>query len=95
MIWPMEKNDEILELYDKALNKWGHEAQLNMLFEECGELLSAIGKLKRGRNDKYDVITELADVSIMVEQMAILFGYDEYVAEKARKLTRLKERLDK
>lgn len=90
----MEKS-EILELYDKAISKWGHEAQLNMLFEECGELLSAIGKLKRGRCDKYDVITELADVSIMVEQMAVLFGHDEYVAEKARKLMRLKERLDK
>jgi NTP pyrophosphatase (non-canonical NTP hydrolase) len=63
--------------------------------EETGELLAALGKFDRNRVGEADVITELADVSIMVEQMAVVFGMDDFKKEKERKLTRLKERLDK
>jgi NTP pyrophosphatase (non-canonical NTP hydrolase) len=63
--------------------------------EETGELLAALGKFDRNRVGEADVITELADVSIMVEQMAVVFGLDDFKREKERKLTRLKERLDK
>lgn len=90
----MEKK-EILDIYTEALDKWGTSAQIMMLYEECGELLSAISKLERGRVSENDVITELADVSIMVEQIALLFGYDKFENEKENKLKRLKERLDK
>lgn len=86
---------ETLETYFKALDKWGTSAQIMMLYEECGELLSAISKLERGRVSEDDVVTELADVSIMVEQIALLFGYDKFEKEKGNKLERLKERLEK
>lgn len=42
-----------------------------------------------------DILTELADVHIMVEQMAYFFGWEEFEAEKKRKLARLEERLNK
>jgi len=90
----MEKEKRI-ELYQKALSKWGADAQVKMLNEEIGELLAAMGKFDRRRVGVYDVITELADVSIMVEQMADLFGYEEFEKEKDYKLTRLEERLEK
>lgn len=61
--------------------------------EECAELIDALAKYNRGRADAKDVITELADVSIMVEQMAIFFGKEEFEAEKVRKLKRLQERI--
>lgn len=63
------------------------------LVEECGELLDVIAKSYRNRAGKDDIITELADVSIMVEQMAFFYGLGEFRAEKERKLLRLKERL--
>lgn len=87
----MEKKN--LKLYDKALNRYGIIAQTWMLIEECGELLNAFAKLKRGRATKEDVITELADVHIMIEQMAYFFGLDEFKVEKERKLARLEGRL--
>jgi NTP pyrophosphatase (non-canonical NTP hydrolase) len=90
----MEKEKRI-ELYQKALSKWGVLAQQKMLMEEVGELFSAIGKFDRMRVEEKDVITELADVSIMVEQMATLFGYEAFEKEKEYKLNRLKERLEK
>ena len=89
----MEKEKK-LKIYKTALSKYGEEAQLNMLYEEMGELLTAIARLKRGRANHFDVMTELADVSIMVEQMATLMSFDDFETEKDRKLNRLKEKLN-
>ena len=89
----MEKTS--VELYFKAIGQYGIVNQEWMLVEECGELLNAFAKLRRGRASKEDIITELADVHIMVEQMACFFGLEEFKAEKERKLERLNERLKK
>lgn len=83
------------EVYETALTKWGIENQLWMVIEECGELLNAIGKMRRERVTREEVITELADVTIMCEQIAQYVGYDDYTKEMERKLERLKERLAK
>ena len=88
----MNETDKCL-LYNSALNEYGIKAQQMVLVEECGELLNATAKAYRNRAGRDDIITELADVSIMVEQMAFFYGLDEFRAEKERKLLRLKERL--
>ena len=88
----MTDTEKVL-LYTKVLNAWGVDAQVRMVMEESGEMLAALGKAGRGRVTKMDVITELADVSIMMEQMAVFFGLDEFRAEKERKLQRLQKRL--
>lgn len=82
-------------LYNEVLNKYGLSAQLFMVMEECGELLNVLAKAKRNRAGRDEIITELADVSIMVEQMAFFYGENEYLVEKERKLQRLKERLSR
>ena len=87
--------EERLELYDKAISKWGMRPQVDMVFEECGELINALAKWLRGRGNGEEVITELADVQIMIEQMTSIFGKDKFDAEVERKLIRLKERLNK
>lgn len=89
----MDKEERI-KIYKRAISIWGSEAQIHMVFEECGELINAIAKLHRGRATIKDVITELADVSIMIEQMATMLGYDEYEVEKDKKIQRLVKRLD-
>lgn len=86
--------NERLELYKSAINNWGIRPQVMMVMEETGEMLNAIGKYDRGRANESDVITELADVWIMMEQMATFFGWEEFKKEKERKLERLKERLN-
>ena len=86
--------EESRELYRKALQKYGIMPQVLMVTEECGELLSALSKYNRRRVEKADVITELADVSIMVEQLAEFLVYEEFEKEKERKLERLKHRLN-
>lgn len=88
----MTDTEKVL-LYTDALDSWGIEAQVAMVMEETGEMLSALAKARRGRVSKDEIITELVDVSIMMEQMAVCFGLDEFREEKERKLLRLKERL--
>lgn len=83
------------ELYLKAIDTWGQMPQINMVNEECGELITSLARYLRGRDTADDVITEVADVSIMMEQMAVLFGKEQFEKEKERKLQRLKERLEK
>ena len=82
-------------LYAHALVEYGPEAQQMMLIEEIGELLNAVAKFPRGRSRPEDIIEELADVSIMVEQIALLYGWERFELERERKLERLKMRLEK
>ena len=77
-----------------ALATFGAEHQRMMCIEECAELIDALAKYDRGRADTKDVITELADVCVMVEQMAMLFGKGEFEKEKERKLKRLQKKID-
>jgi NTP pyrophosphatase (non-canonical NTP hydrolase) len=86
----MDKESRI-ELYKEAINKWGEEAQVNMLNEECGELITAVAQFKRGRTSHHDVMTELADVFIMIEQIATMMNYEDFEKELDRKLIRLRD----
>ena len=86
--------DERIRICTRALQTYGFDSQRMMLFEEVGELLNALAKMARGRASEDEVITELADVSIMVEQMAIHFGYESFIKEKDRKIQRLLLRLN-
>ena len=87
--------EERNNIYMKALEKWGANAQLTMVYEELGELATALARYERGRTTDEDVITELADVTIMCEQMALLFGQEKYEEEIENKINRLTERLNK
>lgn len=89
----MEKREK-LSLFKRAIEQWGVHPQVRMVFEECSELMNALAKTYRCRATKEDVITELADVAILVEQMAVVFGYEEYEKEIERKLEKFKQKLE-
>lgn len=82
-----------MSLYNMALTKYGIISQRWMLIEELGELLDAIAKLERKRIKIEDLMTELADASIMIEQISLYYGWDQFMQERERKLIRLNERL--
>ena len=87
----MEK-EERLKLYKKAIDLWGVEAQRNMAFEELGELNTILARDRRGRATKEEILTELADVTIMCEQMAVILGFEDYEKELDNKLIRLRDK---
>lgn len=91
----MEKTILPEQIYATAILEFGIQPQINMAIEECSELVNALCKYRRGRNTDEDVITEIADVMIMAEQMAFIFGQEEVQKEKERKQLRLLDRIRK
>lgn len=82
------------EIYAKALETWGEEAQIAMVFEEMAELQKELCKALRGKKRTDAIAEEIADVEIMLEQMKLHFGVDGDVENyKVCKLERLKNRL--
>lgn len=84
---------DMKEISSQTIKKWGIVAQLWMVVEECAELTNAISKFERGRVNELSVIEELADVSIMVDQMSFYFGKTEFESIREVKLQRLLDRL--
>lgn len=76
----------------RALETYGIREQKMMLFEEMAELQDAICKEHRGRiSSLVDISTEIADVAIMCEQMALYYGKDRvemFIEEKLERLYR-------
>lgn len=84
----------IEDLLQEALDTWGEDAQIMMALEECGELITALTQYWRGRKTKEEVAEEIADVSIMMRQMRLVFGYETVNEIEAGKLVRLKKRIE-
>lgn len=82
------------EIARQAVSTWGATAQIDMLVEECSELVLAIQHWKRGRVTAEEVAGELADVSIMVAQARLMFGAEAMDAAREAKIIRLVGRLD-
>lgn len=91
--WLMEHPGRI---YTLALHKWGREAQLGIIFEELGELISQISRYfirKRGSID--DLASEVADAEICCAQLRMMMGECSELIDEQKdfKLRRLIERL--
>jgi len=64
-----------------AIDTWGADAQIGQLFEEMGELQTAISRYHyRNRGTLKDIAEEIVDVSIMVREMTELYDIHELVS---------------
>lgn len=82
------------EICRRALEAFGEEAQMVMAIEEMSELTKELCKHRRGRDNVEAIAEEIADVEIMLRQMAILFDCS-FTVDKFRryKLERLAGRI--
>lgn len=78
----------------EAIRRFGEESQKRMAVEECAELINVLAKESRGRVTKEEIITEIADVSIMAAQLSIIYGVEATEKEIERKIARLDARLN-
>lgn len=78
-----------------ALETYGGWPQIMMCIEECAELTNALAKMSRNRGTTMDIVTEIADVSIIIDQLSMMFGEMKVHEERVRKIERLKERLER
>ena len=89
------KSLKILTVPVLAVQHYGAEHQKKKAIEEMGELITAISREQDGRATTEQVITEIADVQIMMRQLALIYGIDAVANEIDRKQRRLLRRMDK
>ena len=82
------------KVYQAALNKWGVDIQTMMAVEEMSELTKEICKIKRGKIDLEALADEIADVTIMLEQLREIYGLNDAVCDHMdAKILRLQSRV--
>ena len=84
-----------MTILEEAIATFGKDMQLTVAVEEFSELIKEICKSKRGRDNRNNIIEEIADCYIMLEQLGIIFGIDSNDINQVidEKLTRLEKRL--
>lgn len=91
----MKFTEEQRNIMLNALKKYGVDAQDDIAIEEMSELTKAIIKNRRYKtfSTLENLYEELADVSIMLEQMMMSLDKDRVQVYINQKLERLNERL--
>lgn len=84
------------EILLKAINTYGKVTQCIVAMEELSELQKEISKALRGKSNSDNLAEEIADVTIMIMQLQLIFGIkDEEVCEQiSYKVKRLEGRLE-
>lgn len=88
-------SEEQLEVLETALDTYGYQNQSDILIEEMAELTKAIIKHRRyGSKETFDnLCEEIADVSIMLQQMFLRTPDVDYDTIVTNKICRLAKRL--
>lgn len=81
----------------QAIAHYGQEHQIDKAIEEFAELTQALIKHRQGNTAKTanNVLEELADASIMIDQLTIIYSKKAVDAVRQEKIDRLKSRLEK
>ncbi len=87
-----EKDWQVLKT---AVDTWGEYEQVMMAIGECGEFLTLMGRKVQGRLIESDMHDEIADVLIMMHQMANIYGIDHVRARVRHKMEKLALKLEK
>lgn len=87
---------EGLEIMERALEHYGAHAQMLKCIEEMGELSRALSRAANPNEhtDEANIREEIADVSILLDQMYMQFGKDYIMRLKLARLRMLKARMD-
>jgi hypothetical protein len=82
--------EERRKVYSKALAAWGDQKQMIVAIEELSECQKELCKIMRGGEDFSHLAEEIADATIMLEQMRLAFNINdkvcEYMDSKVRRL---------
>lgn len=81
-------------VYEKAIARNGVLLQAIVAIEELSEAQKEICKYLRGNNNKEQIAEEVADATIMLEQLRVIFDINEHVCRYMdEKVQRLADRL--
>jgi hypothetical protein len=77
----------------KAIEHYGERNQITQAIEELGELIVQLAKCSNERGLRIHLLAEIADASIMLEQLKLIFGATEVQGLMIQKLERLDSRI--
>ena len=85
----------IKSIIQKAIDTYGYDLQKQVAIEEMSELIKEICKDFRGKENRENIIEEIADVQIMLYQLMAMYGISDTDLNitMGLKLNRLSERL--
>jgi hypothetical protein len=92
------------EFLVRIVNAWGEDKQIDMMIEEMSELTQALLKLRRAKAKKDEelvfkmvdhVCEEIVDVSLMLEQMDVIFPTLPLIKWREYKIKKIEEKLKK
>lgn len=86
--------EKYIGIYEKLIEKYGKNKQVMQTLEEMSELSKELLKnINRDKENRTDIILEMADVDIMLMQLCLIYnvsedemlGAIEYKMEKVKK----------
>lgn len=84
------------QVYEKALDKWGEKLQSTVAIEEMSEVIKEITKMLRGELNREHMAEEIADATIMLEQMCQMLNINDSVESwMDYKVAALKRKVEK
>lgn len=85
----------IQSVIQKAIDTYGYDLQKQVAIEEMAELTKEICKDFRGKENRDNIIEEIADVQIMIYQLMAMYSISDVdlAIEMGLKINRLSERL--
>jgi NTP pyrophosphatase (non-canonical NTP hydrolase) len=88
-----------MDILEKAIRHYGAKNQMGVACEESAELIQAISKCLRYKDDieaRNNLVEEIADVLIMIDQLKIIMNIKDYEIDCYRKykLERLERRVE-
>ena len=88
-----------MDILEKAIKHYGPENQMAQTMEESAELIQAISKCLRYKDDieaRNNLVEEVEDTLIMIDQLKIIMDIKDYELECYRqyKLERLERRIN-
>lgn len=73
-------------LVDQIIHEFGKDGQIDILQEECAELIQACSKVKRGKNNLDNLKEEITHVAISSAVVAKIYGISEFeIVEEVNK----------
>ena len=78
---------------EKAIQHFGIHKQINKAIEEMAELTTELARYQNGVAMNVNIIDEIADVSIVISQLRLIFGQDLVDNRVQEKLHRLESRM--
>ncbi|MDE7389518.1 MAG: hypothetical protein K2M82_01040 [Lachnospiraceae bacterium] len=83
-------------VFSNTLDCYGMDSQIRIAEEELNELQKELFKWQRGEENRNHILEEMADVSIVFDQLKMMFNISDGELQKKRtaKINRLVDRLN-